>query len=496
MIRLILSLIILVFPLTAAAQSAAPEKVFNAKTTTLENGMEVYVVENNRVPVVTHMVWYKVGAADEDMGKSGIAHFLEHLLFKGSENLKPGEFSKIVRNLGGNDNAFTSQDYTAYFQSIASEHLETVMKMEAGRMRGATMPENEVLSERKVILEERRQRTDNNPNAKFSESLDAALFVNHPYGIPVIGWYHEMETLSRDDAYNFYDKWYGPNNAVLVISGDVKADEVFDLARKIYGPLEKAEIPERVRTKSPPLVGQQVFTYHDAAVQQPVYQRSYRIPSYRQNKEGALAMQVLEDIFGSGSTSRLYKSLVIDQKLATSAGLSFRSSAWDDATLWVYASPVPGVSMDQIKVAIDAEIKKLADEGVTEKELTDSISRLQNEAIYARDSLTGPAMAIGYAIVTGSTLDDIEYWPRDIGNVTAEQIQNLAKTYLLTSSADAHFVEGHLLPAKVENEDAVNVETEKLEAPIEETAPANDNEPKGEDEAEPAIQENAQEAQP
>lgn len=489
MIRFIITLLILALPFSAHAQSDAPEKVFDAKTTTLANGMEVYVVENNRVPVVTHMVWYKVGAADEPMGKSGIAHFLEHLLFKGSDGLEPGEFSKIVRNLGGNDNAFTSQDYTAYFQSIASEHLETVMKMEAGRMRGATMPEKEVLSERKVILEERRQRTDNNPNAKFSETMDAALFVNHPYGIPVIGWAHEMAELSREDAYNFYHKWYGPNNAILVVSGDVKADEVFAMAEKIYGKLDKADVLERNRPQSPPLVGKQVITYHDPAVREPVFQRSYRVPSYRENKEEALAMQVLEDIFGSGSTSRLYKSLVINQKIATSAGLSYRSSAWDDATLWVYASPVPGVSTEEVKKALDAEIQKLADEGVTKEELDASLKRLQAEAIYARDSLTGPAMAIGYSLVTGSTLDDIEYWPRNIAKVTAEQIQNLAKKYLVTSSADAHYIDGTLLPAEQKDKDAVNVETEKLEAPIEETAPANDNEKAEEPAAEPTAKE-------
>jgi zinc protease len=439
-------------------------KVFDAKTTTLENGLQVVVVENNRAPVVTHMIWYRVGAADEPRGKSGIAHFLEHLMFKGSGDLKPGEFSKIVRNLGGNDNAFTSQDYTAYFQSIATEHLEKVMSMEAGRMRGMNAPEDEVNSERKVILEERRQRTDNDPRAQFAESLNAAMFVNHPYGTPVIGWAHEMETLSQKDAMDFYNHWYAPNNAILVVSGDVEAQDVFDLARKTYGTLEKADVPKRERTISPPLVGTKTLTFTDKTIRQPLLQRIFRAPSFRENKDQSLALQVMKDIVGSGSTSRLYKSLVIDQKLATSAGLSYDGTAWDDGTITVYASPAEGVDMDTLQKAIDSELQKLITEGVTEAELNDSLTRLQAEAIYARDSLSGPAMIIGYSLITGSTLDDVEYWPRDIAKVTAKQVQKAAARYLDHTAAGISYVTGYLMP-----------EPEKVEAAAQEPVQEQNN---------------------
>lgn len=465
MIRILFVFCLFVLSSPSYAKDTAYEKVFNAKPFMLDNGMQVVVVENDRVPVVTHMVWYKVGAADEKMGKSGIAHFLEHLLFKGSEGLEPGEFSRIVRNLGGNDNAFTSQDYTAYFQSIASEHLEKVMTMESGRMRGATLPKKEVLSERKVILEERSQRTDNNPQAQFAESLSAALYVNHPYGIPVIGWAHEMATLSQEDAKDFYDHWYGPNNAILVVSGDVKAEEVYDLAKKTYGKLEKADVPEnRVRSTSPPLVGDKIVRFSYPSIRQPSFQRNYRAPSYNQNKEESLAMQVLEDIFGSGSTSRLYKSLVIDQKIATSAGLSYSSSAIDDANIYLYASPAEGVDLETVKDALDAEVLKLANEGVTEEELNDSLTRLQAEAIYARDSLTGPVMVIGYSLVTGSSLDDVEYWPQNISKVTAAQIQGVAKKYLLPTSESARYVNGYLTPlSPPANDNPEQVQTQESE---------------------------------
>ncbi|MFN3700039.1 MAG: M16 family metallopeptidase [Alphaproteobacteria bacterium] len=430
----------------AQAESAEPDKVFDAKTITLDNGMTVVVVENHRAPVVTHMVWYRVGAADEPRGKSGIAHFMEHLMFKGSEGLEPGEFSRIVRNLGGNDNAFTSQDYTAYFQSIATEHLETVMRMEAGRMRGMNPPPEEVDSERKVILEERRQRTDNNPRAQFGETMNAAFFVNHPYGRPVIGWAHEMETLSRKDAMSFYDQWYAPNNAVLVVSGGVEAEKVFDLAEKIYGVIEKRDIATREYTKTPPLLGRNIINFTHPNIHQPVYQRLFRAPSSRQNRADALALQVLEDIVGRGSTSRLYRSLVINQKLATSAGLNYSGTAWDDGTIAVFASPAEGVEMDALETALNEELRKLIDEGVSAEELSDSLKRLQAEAIFARDSLTGPAMIIGYALVTGSTLDEIENWPRDIAKVTAEDVQNAARRYLDITNPDVRFVTGHLLP--------------------------------------------------
>jgi zinc protease len=438
-------------PKPVEKSAVIPQKVFNAKTTTLLNGMQVVVVENNRTPVVTHMVWYKVGAADETPGVSGIAHFMEHLMFKGSAGLAPGDFSKKIRSLGGNDNAFTSHDYTAYFQSVGAEHLETVMRMEAGRMRGMNPPPDQVLSERKVILEERSQRTDNNPEAKFPESLSAALFVNHPYGKPVIGWEHEMAALTWEDAKSFYDRWYGPNNAILVVSGDVKSEDVFELAQKIYGPLESVPLPKRKRTVTPPLAGRQTVIYHDPAVREPQFQRVYRVPSYRQNAADSLALQVFEDIAGNGPTSRLYKSLVIDKKLATNAGLSYSVNAFDDAELSLYLTPAPGKNMKQIEDALDAEIMQMIDKGLTEAELSESLKRLQAEAIYARDSLSGPAMTIGYSLATGSMLDDVEFWPQNIAKVTAAQIQGVVSKYLDTKNPQSHYVNGYMLPAEKEN---------------------------------------------
>lgn len=448
-------IISIALPMQGFAKDAQPqtqtEKVFNAQTFELENGLQIVVIPNHRVPVITHMVWYRTGAADEPQGKSGIAHFLEHLMFKGSSGLKPGEFSEIIRALGGNDNAFTSQDYTAYFQSISSEHLATVMRMEAGRMRGLNPPISEVESERQVILEERRQRTDNDPQARLGEQLSAAAFVNHPYGTPVIGWMHEMEQLSWDDAKAFYDRHYGPNNAILIVSGDVTGKQVYDLAKTIYGPLEKIDVPERNWPQSPPLGAKNEVSMHHKAIKQPVVQTAFRAPSFRQNREEALALEVLNEIMSGGSTSRLYKSLVIEQKLASSAGLSYRAERWEDSEVTLYGVPLPGVGLKQVKEAYEDELRKLIKDGVSAEELNDAKTRMQDEAIYARDSVAGPAMVFGYSLITGSSIEDVEHWPRDIGKVTAEQIRAVAEKYLNPDAEYDHMpVSGYLLPEVVE----------------------------------------------
>lgn len=437
--------------------SDAPEKVFNASAYELENGMQVVVIPNHRVPVVTHMVWYRVGAADEPRGQSGIAHFLEHLMFKGSDGLAPGEFSRIVKSLGGQDNAFTSQDYTAYFQSISKDHLETVMRMESGRMRGMNPPLEDVESERKVVLEERSQRTDNNPPAKFSEHVNSALYVNHPYGIPVIGWRHEIEALEWDAVKAFYDLYYAPNNAILVVSGDVEPDDVFALAQTYYGPLKPEDIPARtLRTTSPPLAADMMLSMQDASIKQESYQSLYRVPSCRQNKQDCLALQVLEQVMSAGSASRLYDSLVSEQKIASSAGLSYRGESWDDSTLYIYATPKGDANLEDVENALDDELRRIIKDGVSAQEMDDAIASMQAEAIYARDSVAGPAMVIGYSLVTGSTLDDIEYWPREIAQITAEQVQDVARRFLDPDNSDLHNVRGVMLP-----EDSPQVEEQQ-----------------------------------
>src|SRR5512143_2107475 len=305
------------------AEQTGPEVV----DFTLANGLELVVIPDHRAPVVTHMIWYKVGAADETPGKSGLAHFLEHLMFKGTAKNPTGKFSQVVARIGGQENAFTSHDYTGYFQRVPSEQLKTVMDFEADRMTGLQLTDEVVLPERNVILEEQNQRVGNNPGARLTEQIDAALYLNHPYGKPAIGWRHEMEQLSRDDAIGFYRRFYGPNDAVVVIAGDIDPAQARALAEGSYGKIARhGPMTPRMRAQEPPPVAVRSLTLADPRVEMPTLQRAYLVPSFSAAKRGeSEALEVLAHILGSGSNSRLYRALVVDKQIAVMA------SAWYDA---------------------------------------------------------------------------------------------------------------------------------------------------------------------
>jgi zinc protease len=423
--------LILALVASAVGPQQAEAALFNPETFTLDNGMQVVVVTDRRAPVVSHHVWYKVGSADSPLGKSGLAHFLEHLMFKGTANLAPGEFSEIVARNGGNENAFTGQDYTGYYQTIARDRLELVMEMEADRMTNLVLDDAAVLPERDVVLEERSQRIDNDPGSRLAEQTNAAQFLNHPYRLPVIGWRHEMETYTREDALNFYRTWYAPNNAVLIVAGDIDAGELRPLAERYYGSIPRREVPQRVRVQEPPQQAAREVELIDPRVRQPSWSRSYLAPSYTAGATGyAYPLQVLADILGGTSTSRLYRSLVIDQKLAASAGAYYRGTSLDDATFIVYASPRPGVSLDEIEAAVEAELARLTEQPITEEEVARSTSRLVGEAVYARDSLSKAVRSFGVALATGRTVDDVEAWPARIAAVKAEEVNAAAAQVL------------------------------------------------------------------
>lgn len=405
-------------------------KVFNAQTLTLDNGLQIVVVNNKRSPVITHMIWYKVGAADEHAGFSGMAHYLEHLLFKGTDKYEPGEFSRTVKRYGGNDNAFTSYDFTAYFQSIGKEHLEKMMIMEADRMLNAAPPPEHYASEKQVVLEERRQNTENDPRSLFNEQMRSIMFVNHPYGTPVIGWMDEIKTYEWNDVKAFYDRWYAPNNAIVIISGDVTIDDVKPIAEKTYGILPVKDIPSKTRPVLPPSDALTTLSKSHPAIHEPSFQKIFLGPSYASNRQEALALDILQEILSGGPTKRLYKSLVVDQKIAISAGMASSSDALDFGTLWLYGTPSAGISLPDLEKAIEAEVQNIIQNGVTDQEVADAILRMQDAAIFARDSLAGPAMIIGRAMTTGQSLDEIENWPQDIAKITAEDVKAVAAKYL------------------------------------------------------------------
>jgi zinc protease len=417
--------------------------LFNPQTFRLANGMEVVVIPDHRAPIVMHMVWYKVGAADEPLGKSGIAHFLEHLMFKGTKKIPPGAFSKIVARNGGRDNAFTSLDYTSYFQMVARDRLELVMRMEADRMTNLQLSDKTVLPERQVILEERSQRTDNNPGALLSEYVNAAQFLSHPYGIPVIGWRKEMEHLTTQDALAFYHAHYSPGNAVLVVAGDITAKELKPLAEKYYGVIPATPVPPRVRPTEPPQLAERRVILRNAQVRQPSWSRSYLAPSRSAGKtEYAVPLQVLADILGGGSTSRLYRKLVVDDKLAAGVGAYYSGVSLDRTAFHIYGSPAPGVKVDRIETAIDGVLADLLAKGVTEAEVKRSVNGMLASAIYARDSLRTAARVFGAALTSGLTVEQIEAWPDQVAHVTVDQV-NAAARYVLNRKRS---VTGVLLP--------------------------------------------------
>ncbi len=312
----------------------------------LDNGMDVVVIPDHRAPVVTHMVWYRNGSADDPRGKSGIAHFLEHLMFKGTHKHKPGEFSHLVSELGGQENAFTSYDFTAYFQRVAREHLGVMMAYEADRMTNLTLSDEVVTPERDVVMEERRMRTEADPSAQLDEALNAALFTHHAYGVPIIGWGHEIETLNRQDALEYYQRFYTPENAILVVAGDIEAEEVELLARDTYGKIPaRGEAPRRDRPREPEPRAERVVRLADEKVEQPSIERIYLTPSQRTAAPGeAEALEVLAQYLGGGPTSLLYRRLVNERKLAISAGAYYYASALDDGRFYVYAIPTEGVT--------------------------------------------------------------------------------------------------------------------------------------------------------
>jgi zinc protease len=414
-------------PALAAEQAGAKVADF-----TLANGLELVVIPDHRAPVVTHMIWYKVGAADETPGKSGLAHFLEHLMFKGTAKHPTGQFSTAVARIGGQENAFTSSDYTGYFQRVPSDQLKTVMDFEADRMTGLQLTDAVVLPERNVILEEQNQRVANNPRARLGEQIDAALFLNHPYGKPVIGWRHEMEQLSRDDAIGFYRRFYGPNDAVVVIAGDVDPGEARKLAEETYGKVKRRiAILPRTRPLEPPPAAVRSLTLADARVEQPMIQRAYLVPSFATGKPGqSEALEVLAHILGSGSNSRLYRALVVDKQVAVMAAASYDSSALDMAKFGLYGAPRQGITLPQLEAEADSVIGQVIDQGVTAEELERAKSRLIADAIFAQDNQASMARWYGTALMTGATVDDVRRWPDRIRAVSAAQVQDAAHQWL------------------------------------------------------------------
>ncbi|HBT02829.1 MAG TPA: peptidase M16 [Citreicella sp.] len=416
------------------AGSAAAQEVEEKVTTfALDNGMEVVVVEDHRAPVVVHMVWYKAGSADETAGSSGVAHFLEHLLFKGTDTLEPGEFSRVVAENGGTDNAFTSLDQTAYHQRVAADRLGLMMQMEADRMVNLQLTEADILTERDVIIEERNMRVENDPGALMREQMTAALYLNHRYGVPVIGWPEEMSTLGLDDALAYYERFYAPNNAILIVAGDVTADEVRNLAEQHYGPLPaNPDLPaERMRPQEPPQLAERRLVMTDPRVAQPYVMRRYLAPEREPGaQEQAAALTLLAEVLGGGQTSVLNRALQFDQQKAIYVSAFYDGTAYDDGSFGFAVVPAPGVTLAEAEAALDAELAEFMTEGVDPAQLDRIKFQLRAQRIYAQDDVSDIAQRYGNALTSGLTVADVQAWPDALQAVTGEDITAAARAVL------------------------------------------------------------------
>lgn len=445
---LVAALMSLSMPVAAlAADDAATEKTSSKKAVafTLANGLEVVVIPDHRAPVITQMVWYKVGAADEPPGVSGIAHFLEHLMFKGTDKIASGQFSKIIARKGGDDNAFTNHDVTAYFQRVARDRLASVMEMEADRMANLRLTEEDVNTERDVILEERRSRVDNDPASILQEQMMAALYRNHPYGIPIIGWEHEIKALDREDALTFYRRFYAPENAILLVAGDVDPQDVRDLAEQTFGKIPRnGPAVERTRPIEPEHETEVTVTLEDPRAGRTTVQRHYIVPSYASAEPGeAEALDLLTRVVAHGATGRIYKRLVVQQKSAASAGGWYSDSGLDSGRIGFYAIAGEDHTAEAMDAAIDEVVEDLRKNGVTQDELDRARSARIAEFVYSTDSLSRMARQYGWRLAAGMSVDDVEAWPERLKAVTVDDIRNAAQKYLVEENS----VTGILKPA-------------------------------------------------
>ena len=429
----------------AVAVTPAAAQRFNAESFTLGNGLQVIVLPNHRVPAVTQMVWYKTGAADDPRGKSGIAHFLEHLMFKGTRVNPGAAFSALIARNGGRDNAFTTEDYTVFHETVATDRLDLAMRLEADRMTGLVLDDAAVLPERDVILEERRMRIDNDPSALLREQLIAGLYLNASYHNPTIGWEHEMRGLGTADALAFYRDWYAPNNAILIVAGDVETAEVRVLAEHHFGPLAARSVPPRLRLEEPPHYAAIRLEMKSPRAAQPSWRRFYLAPSYRAGAtQHVYALQILAEILAGSADSRLHKALVLDKKLALSVGAGYSPSALGLAEFGVYATPKPGVAIADIEAAVEAELHRLLEHGVEAEEVAQAARRMQASAIYSQDSLSGPANIVGTALAIGRSLDEVAAWPDKLGAVTPAEVGAAARAVLVERNSAT----GILLPER------------------------------------------------
>ena len=407
----------------------------------LQNGLQVLVIPDHRAPVATQMLWFKVGGVDDPPGISGLAHFFEHMMFRGTKEVPDDGFSQMIAKNGGENNAFTDHDYTAFYEQIAKDRLPLAMKLEADRLANLDLSDSHVGPERDVVLEERRMRVENEPQALMGEQMRAALHLSHPYGRPVIGWSEEVRRIDRVSAQDFYDHHYSPNNAILVIAGDVTADEVRKMAQDAYGKVPARTLEPRAEFTEPPRLAETRMTITRSDARVPIFSRIYRVPSYAQGRPGqAEGLETYAQLLGGDQTSILYRVLVEQKKLATDAGANYDGYARDAGEFFIYAVPRPGVSLEALEKAVDQILSVSALALPRDSDLNRAKTQLVAGVTYRRDSQFALASAYGQALTIGLTVDDVNEWPARIRAVNAEAVRKAAQALSRKEAVSAYLV--------------------------------------------------------
>ena len=402
--------------------------IFNPQTFTLSNGLQVVLIQNHMVPVVSLSVCYKIGTADDPVGKTGISHFLEHLMFKGTKTVSGDEFKKSVLRNGGVFNAFTGADYTVYESSISTQYLDLILKLEADRMQNLNFSKEDVISELKVVWEERLMRLDNNPLGQAYEALLRSLYWHHMYGIPAIGYPYHIKGYTYEDALSHYRTWYAPNNAFLVISGDVNLDTLKPLVEKYFNAIPSREIPVKNRTPEPSHAGITTHLEQESARHSLVSVYSYfEAPNYRMGKtENFYPLIALSKILGGNETARLYRILVEEQKIAVGVSCSYDSSSFDPEPFSIEITLAPNIKLETAKKALESLLKDIATKGITAEELENCKRYIGATLAFARDG-NDTSVAAFYNLAVGFTIEDIETWPDKIKALTVDQVNQAAK---------------------------------------------------------------------
>ena len=399
---------------------------------TLDNGLRIIVKPDRRAPVVVPVLWYLVGSMDEVNGKTGIAHVLEHMMFKGTASMPAGGYSRAIAEAGGRDNAFTANDFTAYFAMLQKSQLELALKLEADRMKHLTLSEEEFAREIKVVMEERRFRTDDRPRSLVYEQLMATALTAHPYRRPIIGWMNDLESMRIDDVRDFYRRWYAPNNATLVVVGDVEPKEVFDLAERYFAAIPAQELPERKPQKEPAQLGIKRINVK-APAELPYLVMAFPVPSLRDPERDwePYALDMLAAVLDGGDAARFTRTLVRGERLASSAGASYDGLARGGGFFYLDATPVQGRTVGELEQALRREMQKIITEGVTEAELGRAKAQAVAAQVYQRDSMFFQARQIGVLELTGISHRSVDLQLQKLREVTAEQVQAVARKYFL-----------------------------------------------------------------